>query len=107
MLAAFCLGDGTGQAAGYPGEGGDSPVRMREFATRSVRLLSVLFLVAGVAGGVAPLAAATVRTGSPGPAASFSISGELSGTQAAGRDQGRASQAWGWLALGSVYAESG
>ena len=58
------------------------PVRMRELATRSVRLLAVLFLVAGVASGVAPIAAAAARTGSPGPAASFSTSGELSGVAA-------------------------
>jgi hypothetical protein len=57
-------------------------VRMRELATRSVRLLAVLFLVAGVASGVAPLAAAAARTGAPGPAASFSTSGELSGVAA-------------------------
>src|SRR6266700_2423815 len=95
-LAAFCPGNGTGRAAGYPGEGGGSPVRMRELATRSVRLLAVLFLVAGVAGGVAPFAAATVRTGSPGPAASFSTSGELSGVAATS-----ATNAWAIGATGT------
>src|SRR5580704_208718 len=82
MPAAVCPGNGTDRTAGYLGEGGGSSVRMRELATRSVRLLAVLFLVAGVASGVAPLAAAAARTGSPGPAASFSTSGELSGVAA-------------------------
>jgi hypothetical protein len=44
MPAAVCPGNGTDQAAGYLGEGGGSPVRMRELATRSVMLLAVWLL---------------------------------------------------------------
>jgi hypothetical protein len=36
--------DRPGQAAGYLGEGGGSPMRMRELATRSVMLLAVWLL---------------------------------------------------------------
>ena len=39
--AAVCPGHGTGQAAGQLGEGGGSPVRMRELATRPVTLPAV------------------------------------------------------------------
>jgi hypothetical protein len=44
MPTAICPGNGTDQAAGYLGEGGGSPVRMRELATRSVMFLAVWLL---------------------------------------------------------------
>ena len=56
--------------------------------------LAVWLLLAGVASGVAPLAAAAARTGSVGPAASFSTSGALKGVAATS-----ATNAW---AVGSV-----
>ena len=51
-------------------------------ATRSVMLLAVSLLLAGVASGVAPLVATAAQTGPPGPAASFSTSGALKGVAA-------------------------
>ena len=57
-------------------------MRMRGLATRPVMLLAVWLLLAGVVSGSAPLAAAAARAGSPGPAASFSIVGGLSGVAA-------------------------
>jgi hypothetical protein len=50
-------------------------VRVPQFAVRLV-MLAVLFLLTGVVAQVAP-AAAAVRTGSPGTAASFAVSGYL------------------------------
>ena len=53
-------------------------MRRRQLATRSVMVLTVWLLLAGMAGGVAPFAAATTaRSGSSDSAASFSTSGAL------------------------------
>jgi hypothetical protein len=57
--------------------------------TCSVRLLAVPLLVAGVVAGISPVTAAAARTGPPGPAAPFTISGDLSGVAATS-----ASNAW-------------
>jgi len=57
-------------------------VRMPRLATRSVRLLAVPLLLAGLAAGVAPVTAAAARAGSPDLVASFTISGRLNGVAA-------------------------
>ena len=57
-------------------------MRMPRLATRSVRLLAVPLLLAGLAAGVAPVTAAAARAGSPGLVASFTISGRLNGVAA-------------------------
>jgi hypothetical protein len=57
-------------------------VRMRRLATRSVMVLAVCMLLAGMAGGVTPLAAAAAKTGSSGQSAAFSASGGLRGVAA-------------------------
>jgi hypothetical protein len=61
--------------------GGGSLVRRRRLATRSVIVLAAWLLLAGLADGVTPLAAAA-RTGSADAAASFSTSGALRGVAA-------------------------
>jgi hypothetical protein len=55
---------------------------MYGYVTRSVRLLTVALLLAGVAGGIAPVTAAAARSRFPGPAASFTIGGSLVGVAA-------------------------
>ncbi len=70
---------------------------MHEYITRSVRLSAVPLLLAGVAGGVSPVTAPAARTGSPGPAASFTISGHLSGVAATS-----AANAWAVGGYGSI-----
>jgi hypothetical protein len=67
--------------------GGVAAVRVPQFAVRLV-MLAVLCLLTGVVAQVAP-AAAAVRTGSPGTAASFAVSGYLSDVAATS-----ASNAW-------------
>lgn len=62
-------------------------MRVPQFAVRLV-MLAVLFLLTGVVAQVAP-AAAAVRTGSPGTAASLAVSGYLSDVAATS-----ASNAW-------------
>ena len=56
-------------------------MRTPQLATRSVRLLAVSLLLAGVAAAVSPPATAA-RTGSPGPAASFTVRGAVGGVAA-------------------------
>jgi len=56
-------------------------VRVPQLATRSIRTLTVPLLLAGVAG-ITPATAAATQTRSPGPAASFTINGALSGVAA-------------------------
>ena len=56
-------------------------MRRRRLATRSVMVLAAWLLLAGLADGVTPLAAAA-RTGSADAAASFSTSGALRGVAA-------------------------
>jgi hypothetical protein len=62
---------------------------MHGYITSSGRLLAVPLLVAGVVAGISPVTAAAARTGPPGPAAPFTISGDLSGVAATS-----ASNAW-------------
>ena len=62
---------------------------MPGYITRSVRLLAVPLLLAGVAGGVAPGAASAAQAGTAGTAAAFRISGNLYGVAATS-----ASSAW-------------
>jgi hypothetical protein len=69
---------------------------MHRYIMRSVRRLAVPLLVAGVAAGVSPVTAAAARTGSPGPAASFTVSGHLSGVAATS-----ATDAWAVGSTGS------
>jgi hypothetical protein len=58
-------------------------VRMPQLATRSVAVLGVPLLMAGVmAAGITPVAAAVARTRSAGPAASITVSGSLAGVAA-------------------------
>jgi len=71
---------------------------MHGFITRSVRLLAVPLLLAGVVAGISPVAAAA-RAGSPGPAAAFTISGALSGVAATS-----ATNAWAVGSTGSGKA---
>jgi hypothetical protein len=56
-------------------------VRTPHLATRSIRTLTVP-LLAGVVAGITPATAAATQTRSPGPAASFTINGALSGVAA-------------------------
>ena len=56
-------------------------MRIPQLATRSIRTLTVPLLLAGVAG-ITPATAAATQTRSPGPAASFTINGALSGVAA-------------------------
>ena len=56
-------------------------MRVPQLATRSIRTLTVPLLLAGVAG-ITPATAAATQTRSPGPAASFTINGALSGVAA-------------------------
>ena len=72
-------------------------MRTPQLATRLVRILAVPLLLAGVVAGVAPVTAAAARTGSPGPAASFTISGALAGVAATS-----ASNAWAVGSTGST-----
>src|SRR5215469_8822014 len=68
---------------------------MHGFITRSVRLLAVPLLLAGVVAGISPVTAAA-RAGSQGPAASFTVSGALSSVAATS-----ATNAWAVGSTGS------
>ena len=72
---------------------------MHGYITRSVRLLAVPLLLAGVVAGISPVTAATAWARSPGPAASFTISGALSGVAATS-----AGNAWAVGSTGSGKA---
>jgi hypothetical protein len=86
-----CFADASRLTVPVPGSvalvgrlgGGGSPVRMPQLAARSVAVLGVPLLMAGVmAAGITPVAAAVARTRSAGPAASITVSGSLSGVAA-------------------------
>ena len=62
---------------------------MPGYITRSVRLLAIPLLLAGVAGGVAPGTASAAQAGTAGTAVPFSISGTLADVAATS-----ASNAW-------------
>jgi hypothetical protein len=62
---------------------------VHSYIMRSARLFAVPLLLAGVGAGVAPVTAAAARGGPVGPAASFTISGQLKGVAATS-----ASNAW-------------
>ncbi len=55
---------------------------MHGYIRCSVRLLAVPLLLTGVVAGISPVTAAAARTGPAGPAASFTVSGHLSGVAA-------------------------
>ena len=69
---------------------------MHGYITRSVWLLAVPLLLTGVVAGTSPVTAAAALTGPPGPAASFTIKGHLSGVAATS-----AANAWAVGAKGS------
>lgn len=70
---------------------------MRGSITGPVKLVAVPILLAGVAAGIAPVTAAAARTGSPGPPASFTVNGHLSGVAATS-----AANAWAVGGSGSI-----
>ena len=70
---------------------------MPGYITRSVRLLAIPLLLAGVAGGVAPGTASAAQAGTAGTAVPFSISGTLADVAATS-----ASNAWAVGSSGSV-----
>ena len=55
---------------------------MHGYVTRSVRLVAVPMLLAGVVAGIAPVTAAAAKSSSTAPAASFTVTGQLSGVAA-------------------------
>ena len=70
---------------------------MHGYIRCSVRLLAVPLLLTGVVAGISPVTAAAARTGPAGPAASFTVSGHLSGVAATS-----ATNAWAVGGYGSI-----